>query len=106
MRGGEGGREREREGGREREGDITHKDSYLKFVINLLHVCACVNRNGAGTVLKSTCAFPLPLASAGMGSVEKISAMMTIARLIPRAPSSGFHTVYHSIVTVYAPVCC
>ena len=47
-------------------------------------MCACVNRNGAGTVLKSTCVFPLSLASAGMGSVEKISAMMTIARLIPR----------------------
>ena len=86
MEGREGGR---RVGGREeggrkggREGDISHKhhcyttntptDSSL-IVINLQHVCACVSRNGAGMVLKSTCVFPLSLASAGMGSVEKIN---------------------------------
>ena len=53
------------------EGERYYTDLYLKFVINLLCMCACVSRNGAGMVLKSTCVFPLSLASAGMGSVEK-----------------------------------
>lgn len=53
------------------EGERYYTDLYLKFVINLLCMCACVNRSGAGMVLKSTCVFPLSLASAGMGSVEK-----------------------------------
>ena len=53
------------------EGERYYTDLHLKFVINLLCMCACVNRSGAGMVLKSTCVFPLSLASAGMGSVEK-----------------------------------
>ena len=51
-------------------GERYYTDLYLKF-INLLCMCACVSRNGSGMVLKSICVFPLSLASAGMGSVEK-----------------------------------
>ena len=64
------GRKGGREGGKEGERYHSMPTDSIKLVINLQHGCACVNRNGAGTVLRSTCAFPLSLASAATGSVE------------------------------------